>query len=124
MRRIASTVGIAIGNLHYYYRNKDDILHDFLDATIKVCETTFDHILSNSSMSYSEKFSRIISHIVLDLGTKKTTRSFPELWALANHDDYAAEGMAQLYRRARKYLRVLIQNLNPKLIEDQCRIAS
>ena len=124
MRKIASTAGIAIGNLHYYYRNKDDILHDLLDMTIKVYETTFDHILNDASMSDAEKFSQIISHIVHDLGTKKTTRFFPELWALANHDDYAAEGMAQLYQRARKYLRVLIQNLNPKLSEDQCRIVS
>ena len=122
MRKIASTAGIAIGNLHYYYRNKDDILHDLLDETIKVYETTFDHILNDDNKTDAEKFSEIITHIVLDLGTQKTTRFFPELWALANHDEYAAEGMAQLYQRARKYMRVLIHNLNPRLSEDQCRL--
>lgn len=124
MRKIASTAGMAIGNLHYYYKNKDDILHDLLDNTIKVYETTFDHILNDGIKTDAEKFSEIISRIVVDLGTKQTTRFFPELWALANHDDCVAQGMAQLYQRARKYMRVLIKNLNPQLNEDQCRLVS
>lgn len=124
MRKIAAKAGIAIGNLHYYYKNKDDILHDLLDETIKVYETAFDHILQDENKTDADKFSEVIKHIVLDLGTQKTTRFFPELWALAKHDEYAAEGMAQLYQRARKYMRVLIQNLNPLLTEDQCRLVS
>ena len=124
MRKIAKEAGIAVGNLHYYYKTKDDILHDLLDASIKVYEQAFDHIISDEMKSDEEKLTDIIRHIVLDLGTRETTRFFPELWALANHDEYAAEGVAVLYRRARKHIRFLVGSINPTLSEDQVRLVS
>lgn len=124
MRKIAKAAGIAVGNLNYYYKSKDDILYDLLDAAIQVYEDVFDHIVDDESKSDAQKLSDIIRHIVLDLGTRETTRFFPELWALANHDAYAANGMTVLYRRARRHIRVLVAQLNPRLNEDQCRLLS
>ena len=124
MRKIASEAGMAVGNLHYYYRAKDDILHDLLDYSIKSYESIFDDIYHDGDKSVEEKLSAIISHIIKDLGSRETTRFFPELWALANHDEYAADGMHRLYQRGRRHIRLLVGRINPRLSDEQCRIVA
>ncbi len=124
MRRIASEAGIAVGNLQYYYKSKSDILKDMLDSTIAVYENAFDDIMEDDASSYEQKLHQIIHHIVIDLSSRETTRFYPELWALANHDEYAAHGLHVLYQRARHHIRILVKGLNSKLDNDQCRIVA
>lgn len=124
MRKIANEAGMAVGNLGYYYKSKDDILRDLLDHTISEYETTFDGIFNSQITDDKAKLKNIIYHIIEDLGRRETTRFFPELWSLANHDEYAANGMHLLYQRARRHMRILVSRINPALSFDQCRIVS
>lgn len=119
LRKISQAAGMSLGNVSYYYKTKQLLLSDLLDAVIQRYIGVFDGIRHNPSLSDAEKFKRIIEEIVLDYERKETTRFFPELWALANHNEDAAKGMDMLYERARGSLDDLIHRLNPDLPKKQ-----
>ena len=50
-----------------------------------------------------------------DISAKKTTRFFPELWALSNHDPFIHDRMHELYARARAPLHPIIAAMRPDL---------
>jgi hypothetical protein len=60
--------------------------------------------------------------VLEDITTMKTTRFFPELWAMANHDSFVHDRMNELYQRARVSLNELIAEINPALPADEREI--
>lgn len=122
MRRIAAEAGITVGNLHYYYRSKEDLLRDLLEHVIGGYVAEFDRIRSRIGENPEAALAAICEYIISDLNTRETTMFFPELWALANHDPYAAAQMEELYRTARIVLNELIAAINPTLTprEREC----
>lgn len=115
MRRIAAQCGIRPGNLSYYFRTKEELVRGLLDAIISSYEAEFELIVADESLSPSERLVKICVFILEDIRTKKTTRIFPELWALSNHDPFANERVQDLYNRARVSLEVLIATINPAM---------
>ncbi len=120
MRAIAKGCGITVGNLNYYYANKTDLLRDLLDFVMDGYLEVFDTIRASAPASPMDALIKIIGFIIDDLGTRETTVFFPELWALANHDEVAAERMEDLYRREREVFEQLIEKIRPDL--DQAYI--
>lgn len=117
LRKVAAGAGISVGNLNYYYSNKQDLLRDLLDTVIGAYIDEFDNVRQDAGVALEDQFIAIIQFIIEDLGTQETTNFFPELWALANHDEHAAERMDALYQKARLVLNDLVASLNPELSE-------
>lgn len=115
MRRIAKQCGLRPGNLSYYFKTKEDLVRDLLEAVIISYETEFELIVKDETRSNTERFERLCLLILEDITTKKTTRIFPELWALSNHDQFVHDRMHDLYTRARASLEYLIGLINPAL---------
>jgi len=122
MRRVAAEAGITVGNLYYYYHTKKDLLRDLLDHVIEGYVQEFDRIRARVGRAPDAELQAICEYIISDLNKLSTTRFFPELWALANHDPYAAALMDRLYSTARIVLNDLIEALNPSLTtrEREC----
>ena len=118
MRKVAAGAGISAGNLYYYYRDKNLLLRDLLDAAFAGYAQEFDSIRTNSAADPEAGFCAIITFIIEDLGTLETTNFFPELWAVSNHDGHAAEVMNELYEKERAVLKELIISINPKLSDE------
>ncbi len=115
MRRIAAAARITVGNLHYYFANKDDLLRDLLEDVIEGYLREFDDIRARVGGAAATELEAICRYLVEDLGSRQTTLFFPELWALANHDPHAAALLDRLYARARIVLNELIDGLNPSV---------
>lgn len=124
MRKIAEKADMSIGNLSYYYKSKQLLLSDLLDAVIERYLLIFDDITNDQNLTDEQKMKEIICSIILDYERKETTHFFPELWALANHNEDAAAGMDLLYERARTAFDLLIPRLNPSLPREQCDLIS
>ena len=122
MRKIAARCGMTVGNLSYYYSNKQALLHDLMDAVIQGYIEDFDAIMADPSLSPEEQFEAIVRFIMEDLTTKETTYFFPELWVLANHDPVAAEGMEYVYAKERAVFVDLIGRINPALSSEACEV--
>ncbi len=119
LRKVAADAGISVGNLSYYYSNKQDLMRDLFDTVIENYLLEFDNIRQNTGDSAEDQFIAIVNFIIDDMRTQETTNFFPELWALSNHDDYAAERMNELYIKARIVLNELIAVLNPALSGEE-----
>jgi AcrR family transcriptional regulator len=119
LRQIALRAGITVGNLTYYYSSKEALLKDLLDNILHTYLDEMDRIAEASGDSPEDRFVAIVEYLIEDLHTQRTTRFFPELWALANHDDYAAELMENMYSDERQALAELIHAINPDLDERQ-----
>lgn len=120
MRRVAKECGLKFGNLTYYYRSHNDLVHALLEAVVSAYEVEFDRILQTPVSDPSERLKNYCRLVLDDLQTRKTTHVFPEIWALSNHSDFVAERMNELYRRARAPLLEILLEMRPDL-PDQAR---
>jgi AcrR family transcriptional regulator len=119
LRQIALQAGIRVGNLTYYYSSKEALLKDLLEKILSTYLDKMDQIAEASGESAESNFVAIVEYLIEDLNTQRTTKFFPELWALANHDEYAAELMDNMYAAQRQALAELIYAINPDLDERQ-----
>ena len=122
LRRIATKSGMNVGNLNYYFRSKEELIRELLNAVISSYEESFDEIIHEAGASAEARLENLVTLILEDITTKKTTRFFPELWAMANHDPFVYDRMNELYDRARVSLNELIAEINPALPEDERKI--
>ncbi len=121
MRKIAQKCGITVGNLNYYYATKASLLKNLLEMVIQGYNLEFERIRAQHPEEPRRQLADIIRFILNDLATPETTHFFPELWALANHDEHAARLMEELYGNAREVFIDLIPLLNPHLNRRQIR---
>jgi len=83
LRQIALRAGITVGNLTYYYGSKEALLKDLLDHILHTYLDEMDRIVKASGDSPEDHFVAIVEYLIEDLHTQRTTKFFPELWALA-----------------------------------------
>lgn len=114
-RKVAATCGMSLGNLTYYFPTKEDLVRELLEAVISSYEDSFDDIMHHPDATAEQRLAEYIALILKDITTKKTTRLFPELWALSNHDAFILDRVDTLYARARAALNDLIAEINPAL---------
>jgi len=119
LRQIALRAGITVGNLTYYYRTKEALLKDLLENVLSSYLAKMACIVAASNDLPEDRFVAIIEYLIEDLNTQRTTRFFPELWALANHDEYTEKLMESMYTEERRVLSELIQAINPDLDDEQ-----
>ncbi len=119
MRKVAARAGISIGNLNYYYRTKEDLLRDLLEYVINDYLEEFARRRLIAGHSPEKQLLAVLTFWIEDLGTPETTVSFPELWALGNHDPHIAELVDDLYAKARQPLNELIPQINPTLTKKE-----
>jgi AcrR family transcriptional regulator len=124
MRRVAADCGMKFGNLTYHYRTREDLVRELLDAVISSYEREFETIVHSTVLSPEQRLDRYCRLVLDDIQTKKTTRLFPELWALSNHDAFVHDRMHELYARARAPLDEIVAEMRPDLgAEDQQTLA-
>ncbi len=119
MRRIAAESGLKLGNLTYHFPSREDLVMALLDAVISGYQIEFDRIVHASQASAEQRLFNICELILEDIRTKKTTRVFPELWALSSHDHFVFERVHELYARARAPLEEIILEIRPDLPADK-----
>ncbi len=119
MRQIALQAGMTVGNLTYYYATKAALLKDMLESILASYLDEMERVATASGDDPTTRFVAVIEFLIEDLNTKRTTSLFPELWALANHDDYVAGLMEHMYVEERGVIAGLIREANPSLDEKQ-----
>ena len=119
MRRVAVECGMKFGNLTYHYRTREDLVRELLDAVISGYEREFDAIVHRADLSPEERLGRYCRLILDDIPSKKTTRFFPELWALSNQDSFVHDRMHELYVRARAPLDEIVAEMRPDLSVEE-----
>ncbi|MBS0483036.1 MAG: TetR/AcrR family transcriptional regulator [Proteobacteria bacterium] len=120
MRRVAAACGMKLGNLTYHFPTREDLVRALLDAVIASYEVEFSAISQNPDQTPEHHLELYCELVLEDIRTKKTTRVFPELWSLTNHDPFVLDRVHELYARARAPLEAIIAKMRPDLDQSQC----
>lgn len=122
MRRVADASGMKLGNLTYHFPTREDLVREMLEAVISAYEIEWERLFNDQEIPPEERLAEYCGLILEDIRTKKTTRFFPELWALGSHDPFVFDRVQELYARARAPVIGLIaemrQDLDQASIED------
>lgn len=119
MRRIAAACDMKLGNLTYHFPSREDLVQALLDAVISAYEIEFEKIMHSPQLAPEARLNLYCETVLEDLRTLKTTRFFPEIWALSNHDPFVFERMHELYARARMPLVEIVAEMRPDLNEHK-----
>jgi AcrR family transcriptional regulator len=120
MRGIAQKSGIHLKSLQYYFRTKQELLTSVANYTIeKYYFETYDKMFAEKrAVAPRERFALMLDHLLADLSDPFTARLFPELWALANHDEDVAAALDLFYVRHIASIEKMVIALNPTLSAD------
>jgi AcrR family transcriptional regulator len=119
LRKVAARAEQTLGSLQYYFPTKNALVKAMLDNRIQRYLVMFEQIRASAGADPIDQFQALISGIVRDLNTKTTTVFFPEVWAMANHDEQATEFMDAMYGAYRDVLVDVIRLINPNLSQRQ-----
>lgn len=119
MRRVAAACGMKLGNLTYHFPNREDLIQALLEAVISAYEIEFERIVHKPGVPPEERLADVCELILEDIRSKKTTRVFPELWALSNHDPFVLERVQELYARARAPIDQIVAEMRPDLSAEE-----
>ena len=115
MRNVALGAGTTVGNLQYYYADKDRLLHDMLEYMVTGFFEDFSAILQDPKRMAEEKLVAYIDCIFDAFSVEDKGIFYPELWAWSNHNPVAAKLMEEMYETGFSYLNGIIRQINPKL---------
>ncbi len=118
MRRVADASGMKLGNLTYHFPTREDLVREMLEAVISAYEIEWDELVHDPAVPPEDRLAEYCGLILEDIRTKKTTRLFPELWALASHDPFVLDRVQELYVRARAPLLEIIAEMRPDLDQE------
>ncbi len=121
MRAVADRCSITVGNLTYYYATKRHLLRDLLTHVKHQYEVAFEDVRAGAPAEPRDQLEAIVRYVFADLATADTTAFFPELWAMANHDEDAARSMDDIYRWEREVFGETIAAMRPDLSPSAVR---
>lgn len=114
-RRIAARGGMKVGNVSYHFARKELLIQLLLDDLLDYYEGLLDEGVRQPGVGAEDQLRLMIELVLDDIGSKRTTHVFTELWALANHDAFVAERVAAFYARAHRNIAAAVAPLNPAL---------
>lgn len=119
LREVARRCEIHIGAVSYYYKSRTDLLRDVINLVLAPYSDNITAIMHEPDLSAEQKLERFIRFLLDDIQTKRTTRFFPHLWALANYDTFVAKAVDSIYLLERQSLKKLIGEINPALRDQE-----
>jgi AcrR family transcriptional regulator len=117
MRRVAADAGVKFGNLTYHYPSRDDLFTELLDSVIKAYEQAFDAQTEANSIDAERRIRIYVKLAFVSMQDPNQAGFAPEIWALSNHEPFAAARMNDMYARARSLLESAVRELRPDLDE-------
>lgn len=98
MRKVAMLSGISLSNLQYYFKDRDELLGDFVARYFQACE---DALLKstpqeNDTPSFEERLRHTLGTL-LNPNLGKECVLFREIWALATKNQYIADTLDKYY---------------------------
>jgi AcrR family transcriptional regulator len=115
MRNVAAGAGTTVGNLQYYYADKDSLLRDLLQYMVQGFFEDFNSILQDPRRTAEQKLIAYIDCIFAAFSIEDKGKFYPEFWAWSNHDATAAKLLEEMYETGFVSLHGIIREMNSKL---------
>lgn len=121
IRRIAARCDMKVGNVSYHFPRKEMLIQVLLDEVVDNYGNLLDQVVCKPGLTAEERLKLIIILCLDNIGSKRTTHLFTELWALANHNLFVAERVEAFYDRVHGVIGDHVAAINPTLSQDDVR---
>lgn len=115
MRLLAEKAGINVGNIVYYYHNKNDLMADLLEKIVDEYLESFRQTCKAGSGDAIDQLDRVIELMIDDTVKSQNAFLFGELWMMANRQPFAGAIMDRYCRSLTDLLTPLVRNALPHL---------
>lgn len=119
LRRIAAECGMTQGNLSYYFKSKADLVMALIDAITESYRAACAHIVLDRSLPPQDQLRRLSEIYLDDVASRRTTRIFTELWAIASRDVQVADKLKLIYDSAAGIFAPVVRSANPLLGDEE-----
>ena len=115
LRRIATECGLKVGNVSRHFPRKEMLVQVLLEELLMPTESLMKGMLSKPGITVEAALQRVITGTLDDIGQKRITNLFTELWAMANHNEFIADRIDAVYDYVHRLIGSLVSQLNPAL---------
>lgn len=121
LRKAAAEAGVPLGTLQHYFPTREILLKTVIQQTLKLFNDEY-HLIARSGGQATERLTQLINKILSEVRDKETRLFMLEAAALANHEDFAAEALAECYRDYLEIFANLVAEINPKLSKKESHV--
>lgn len=95
--QVASAVGIAPGNLTYYFPTREDLIRAMSERLLEKYSRQFDEMCTELALRDDVGLNELVDWLLDDAVSFNTVHMFPELWAMANQHPFVAQSLDHIY---------------------------
>jgi AcrR family transcriptional regulator len=118
IRKVAKNLNISLGNLTYYFPNKNKLLQ----ALIADLLYGYHEALLAERRRFPDdphgRFLAYLEYLISDCKNADTRATFYQIWGLATHNDVVHELRDQIYSAFRADIIEILRPLKPKMNDD------
>lgn len=112
MRNIASKLGITLRNVQYYFNSKDILLEAVIEQRLRLDIVSAERVINESEGTAEERFLAFVDNSLEENCTPFIRGLQFEIWALANHNEFAATCRDHMTTTYSNFIYELIKPLN------------
>ncbi len=98
MRKVATKAGMSLGNLQYYFKNKDELLAGIFDEYFRRCGDHYNAAFSEYSPESRNEIIRFLATYGMEYAESEVGKVFRELWGIATRNDSIKGHLYEYYR--------------------------
>jgi len=98
--QVAAAVGIAPGNLTYYFPTREDLIRAMTDRLLAQRAARFEDACARLAVHGDSGLEALVDTLIDDAVAPATVHAFPELWSLANQHDFVADSLERFHEAA------------------------
>ncbi|MFD0985750.1 TetR/AcrR family transcriptional regulator [Methyloligella solikamskensis] len=116
-RRIAQRAGIKVGNVTYYYPNKEQLMDDLAVYIFERWDAGFRRRVPEHLTDKMEIFDYSIRYMIEENKRERTNALLQEMWAMASRSEVVMRMLDVFYSRMRSWIDDMLAKVNPTLSE-------
>ena len=121
-RRVARELGISVGNLAYYFDNKESLLQAIIEDVIR----GYDNELAQESKLFpdspQERFKAFLRYLMEDAKKPDVRGFFYQFWGLSTHNELAADLRREMYEHYARQTIDLLAGIHPSKEPSDLRV--
>ena len=98
-RRVARELGISIGNLHYYFSTKNDLLQAVIEDVIRGYDEEFEREAKLFPNAPRKRIEAFLRYLIADAKKPEVRAFFYQLWGMSVQNEFAADLRDKAYNR-------------------------
>ena len=121
MRGVAKTAGVSLGNLLYYFQNKEDLFHSLIEHTLSDYVTRLDPLRAKYSGDDDARFLAVMRFLIKDVKKSSTRQFLYQFWAVSVENKFVDKCRKRYEEFLLDRMSRMVQSVNDSLQPEELR---